>query len=59
MEVYCLLSDLNLNNVEPTQAKIIDEVSFAEWLDRKPIYFFGNGADKCRDLIKHPNAKFI
>ena len=23
------------------------------------IYFFGNGADKCGDIIKHSNAKFI
>ena len=21
--------------------------------------FFGNGADKCRDTLKHPNAHFI
>ena len=59
MEVYCLLTDLNLNSVEPTQAKIIDEESFNEWLDRKTIYFFGNGADKCKEIIKHPNARFI
>ena len=59
MEVYCLLSDLNLNRVEPTQAKIIDEESFRELLDQKIIYFFGNGADKCRNIIKHPNAKFM
>ena len=59
MEVYCLLTDLDLNIVEPTQAKIIDEGSFNEWLDKKTIYFFGNGADKCRETIKHPNAKFI
>jgi len=59
MEVYCLLADLDLNSVEQTQAKVIDEVSFTELLDRKSIYFFGNGADKCRDIIKHPNAKFM
>ena len=59
MEVYCLLSDLSLNNVEPTQAKIIDEGSFTEWLDQKTIYFFGNGADKCKEIIKHRNARFV
>ncbi len=59
MEVYCLLTDVNLNNVEPTQAKIIDEESFNEWLSEKIIYFFGNGADKCREIIQHPNAKFL
>lgn len=59
MEVYCLLADLDLNSVEPTQAKIIDSESFNNWLEQKNIYFFGNGADKCKELIKHSNAKFI
>ena len=59
MEVYCLLTDLDLNIVEPTHAKIIDDESFKDRLDQKTIYFFGNGADKCCDVIKHPNARFI
>ena len=59
MEVYCLLTDLNLNIIEQTQAKIIDQESFKEWLDRKTIFFFGNGADKCREIVKHSNAEFI
>jgi tRNA threonylcarbamoyladenosine biosynthesis protein TsaB len=59
MEVYCLLADFDLNMVEPTQAKIIDTESFSYWLAQKTIYFFGNGADKCREMIKNPNAKFI
>ncbi len=59
MEVYCLLANFDLEIVEPTQAKIIDEGSFNEWLDQKTIYFFGNGADKCKEIIKHRNARFI
>ncbi len=59
MEVYCLLADSDLNIVEPTQAKVIDPESFMEWLDKKIILFFGNGADKCKDLRNHSNAKFI
>jgi tRNA threonylcarbamoyladenosine biosynthesis protein TsaB len=38
---------------------IIDEQSFAEELAAHPIYFFGNGADKCKAVITHPNAHFI
>lgn len=59
MEVYCLIADLALNIILPTQAKVIDAESFNDLLDRKTIYFFGNGADKCREMIKHSNAKFI
>ena len=59
MEVYCLLMDSNLKLLEPTRAKIIDEKSFEEWLDKSPIYFFGSGADKCKEVITHVNAHFI
>jgi tRNA threonylcarbamoyladenosine biosynthesis protein TsaB len=59
MEVYCMLLDSNLSILEPTHAKIIDESSFKDQLDQQPIYFFGNGADKCKEAIKHPNAHFI
>ena len=59
MEVYCLLADSDLNSVESTQAKVIDQESFKEWFDKKIIFFFGNGADKCKDLLNHANARFI
>ncbi len=59
MEVYCMLLDFNLHEIEPTQAHIIDERSFAEHLEQKAIYFFGEGAQKCIGIINHPNAVFF
>jgi tRNA threonylcarbamoyladenosine biosynthesis protein TsaB len=59
MEVYCMLLDSNLSILQPAQAKIIDENSFSDQLHNHPIYFFGNGADKCKDIITHPDAHFI
>ncbi len=59
MEVYCALYDRALNEVVPTQALVIDSDSFKEYLDKQPIYFMGNGADKCVETIQHPNAHFI
>lgn len=59
MEVYCALYDRALKEVCPIQALVIDENSFQDVLDERPIYFMGNGADKCIDTIKHPNAHFI
>jgi len=38
---------------------VIDENSFKELLDQHPVYFMGNGADKCVETIKHPNAHFV
>lgn len=59
MEVYCAVYDRALREVEPTRALVVDTTSFAELLDKHPIYFMGNGSGKCADLIKHPNAHFI
>lgn len=59
MEVYCALYDRALNEVVQTQALVIDSDSFKEYLDKQPIYFMGNGSDKCVETIQHPNAHFI
>ena len=59
MEVYCKLVDYTLNQVEPTQAKILDEHSFSKHLESRVIYFLGEGAVKCREIIFHNNARFF
>jgi tRNA threonylcarbamoyladenosine biosynthesis protein TsaB len=59
MEVYCLLLKSNLEIIEPTQAKVIDESSFSEVLKKNKIIFFGNGASKCLDAISSINAFFL
>ena len=59
MEVYTMLFDKAFNVVSPTEAKIVDELSFAEQLKDRKIFFFGNGSDKCKAVITHPNAVFI
>lgn len=41
-----------------TAPAIIDENSFAEYLEQGPVLFIGDGAGKCADVIKHPNAHF-
>ncbi len=59
MEVYCAVFDTGLNFIEPTQAKIVDETAFAAPLARQPVYFFGDGAAKCRETLRfHENARF-
>ncbi len=59
MEVYCKMLDFNLQEITPTQAKIIDKKSFDEMLDQKIIFFLGEGSMKCEEVIQHPNARFI
>ncbi len=58
MEVYCSLIDHSMKIIEETNAKIIDENSFATILNNSPIVFFGDGAAKCSETINHPNAIF-
>lgn len=61
MEVYCAAYKAdNLEVTEPTQAKIIDETSFADLLENHQIIFFGDGAEKCRATLGGtPNAIFL
>ena len=59
MEVYTALYDRALRPQEPVSAQVIDEQSFRDWLDRQPVYFFGDGAHKCQGVISHDNAHFI
>jgi len=59
MEVYCAMLDQNLSYVEPVQAKVIDEESFRSLIVANPVVFFGEGADKCKEVIKHSNAHFV
>ena len=58
MEVYCQVFDSEMKMVKPTEAKVIDELSFNTLLENNKIVFFGNGAAKCEPLIRHKNAHF-
>lgn len=61
MEVYCAVYNADtLELLEPTQAKIIDETSFADLLENHKIIFFGDGAEKCRAILgNNPKAVFL
>jgi len=59
MEVYTTLLDHDLRVIEPVQARIIDESTYSSILEDHQVFFFGNGSDKCKSVITHPNAKFI
>ena len=60
MEVYSAVftpEGQRLTEVAPT---IVTEDSFADILaDGTPVLFIGDGAEKCREVLAHPNARFI
>ena len=59
MEVYAKVMDRALKEVRPIQADIVDADTYKEYLDRGTVYFFGNGAEKCMEVINHPNARLV
>lgn len=59
MEVYSAIYDSNYNQIRETQAQILDETSFNDYLEQGKVYFIGNGVEKTKTLINHPNAIFI
>jgi tRNA threonylcarbamoyladenosine biosynthesis protein TsaB len=58
MEVYTALYDSQGKEIKPVSAEIIDEHFLADYLNNSKILFFGNGAEKCKTQITHPNAIF-
>ena len=59
MEVYAGLYDRALRPVREVRADVVIADTYREWLDERPVYFFGNGAKKCMETINHPNAHYI
>lgn len=59
MEVYTTFFDRSLHVVRETSADIVDGNSYDDLLEKHEVLFFGNGSDKCRDVIRHPNAVFV
>ena len=58
MEDYTAVFE-NGRQITETAPAIIDENSFAEYLEQGPCLFIGDGAGKCADVIKHPDATFL
>jgi tRNA threonylcarbamoyladenosine biosynthesis protein TsaB len=59
MEVYSAVYDQQNNLKEDVTATIISENSFLNFLEKNTVYFFGDGADKCKEILTHKNAIFI
>ncbi|MCI1680942.1 MAG: tRNA (adenosine(37)-N6)-threonylcarbamoyltransferase complex dimerization subunit type 1 TsaB [Bacteroides sp.] len=59
MEVYAAIYDRALKPIRDIAADIVDENIYKPFLDEHLVYFFGDGANKCKGKITHPNAYFI
>jgi tRNA threonylcarbamoyladenosine biosynthesis protein TsaB len=59
MEVYAAIYNQEGIIQREISADIIDENSYNEILESHIVYFFGNGAEKCKATLTHSNARFI
>jgi tRNA threonylcarbamoyladenosine biosynthesis protein TsaB len=59
MEVYAAFYNQEGILQREISADVIDENSYSEILENHSVYFFGNGAEKCKTTLTHPNARFI
>ncbi|MEP5105594.1 MAG: tRNA (adenosine(37)-N6)-threonylcarbamoyltransferase complex dimerization subunit type 1 TsaB [Ekhidna sp.] len=57
MEVYTQIEDQKGNKIWDLQPKILEEDTFIEF--KKPLYLFGDGMPKFRDIWRQENLMFI
>jgi tRNA threonylcarbamoyladenosine biosynthesis protein TsaB len=58
MEVYYAIYDCYGNKIKDISAEIINENSFIKIPESKKILFFGDGAQKCKEVINRENVFF-
>lgn len=59
MEVYTAVYSPAGERLTPIEAVVVSADSFAAQLAAGPVLFIGDGALKCREVIGHPNARFV
>ncbi len=58
MEVYSCVFDASYQEIRETRAEIITENAFADFVSEKKVFVVGSGAQKCKDILQHPNFYF-
>ncbi|MCB0374591.1 MAG: tRNA (adenosine(37)-N6)-threonylcarbamoyltransferase complex dimerization subunit type 1 TsaB [Sinomicrobium sp.] len=58
MEVYSAVFDQDYQQLRATQAEVVSPASFSGYMEKTEVYFLGPGAEKCKTVITHPNARF-
>jgi tRNA threonylcarbamoyladenosine biosynthesis protein TsaB len=60
MEVYCAMYSNTLEEVMPVNALVLNEESIFVFQKEKPVYFFGDGMPKAKELLSVlPNIHFM
>jgi tRNA threonylcarbamoyladenosine biosynthesis protein TsaB len=59
MEVYAALYNVEGKMMRDISADIITSDSYSDFLEDHKVYFVGNGSEKCKTTLTHPNAFFL
>jgi len=59
MEVYTALYKADLEEIEADKPLIVEDNVYLSYLNKTNVWFFGNGAEKCKAILKHKNARFV
>ena len=59
MEVYAAIYNQRREQVREVKADIVTAETYVPYLNKGKVCFFGNGSEKCKSVIDHPNAVFI
>lgn len=58
MEVYAQVFNRALKAQRPIAADVVETNTYDAFLAH-PVYFFGNGAEKCKEVLAHANAHWV
>ena len=59
MEVFTGVYDRGSDTIAGPAPMILDADSYAGFLEKSTVLFFGNGSDKARGVVTSPNAVFV
>lgn len=59
MEVFTGAYDFSLKALQAPGPMILDNDSYASILENREVWFMGDGAEKAKDVIKSPNARWL
>ena len=59
MEVYCMVLDKRFNVINDSWAQVVNKDSFDQWTKQGSMVFFGNGSQKCKEVLTGSNMLFM
>jgi len=59
MEVYSAFYTTGMDTLRQVTADIVDKDSFGDIIEKHHVCFYGNGAEKCEQVLSHPHAHFV